>query len=209
MFARTTTEGAGPVAQDGIGWLLEPYVVDCVTFARGIGPGELVARLGARPAGPVRLATAVEALDALAAPGVGSVARVGRAAGWSFAVEYGDAVGPTPDGLAAVSHRGVDAVNFLLTPWHPPSVFRHYEDGRHICSFGIGAETHRLGSDPDLLVPALTALAVLPGPRWSDGARRERSHRLTMLAVQDHFGLRLPRHDVVEGRLPLHLVRER
>ncbi|MEE1800885.1 DUF6461 domain-containing protein [Streptomyces sp. JV176] len=198
-----------PVIEDGIGWLLEPYLVDCVTFARGIGPGELVARLGARPAGPVGPASVAEALDALAAPGVDGVARVGRAAGWSFAVEYGDAVGPTPAGLAAVSRGGVEAVSFLLTPSHPPSVFRHYEDGRHICSFGIGAETHRVGSDPDLLVPALTELAVLPVVRGLDGARRERSHRRTMRAVQDHFGLRLPRHDVVEGRLPLHVVRER
>ncbi|MFE4058693.1 DUF6461 domain-containing protein [Streptomyces sp. NPDC059096] len=197
------------MAEDSLGWLLEPYAVDCVTFARGIDPGELVARLGARPGGPVRLATVAQALDALAAPGVGGVARVGRAAGWAFAVEYGAAVGPTPDGLAAVSRGGVEAVNFLLTPGHPPSVFRHYEDGRHICSFGIGAETHRLGSDPDLLVPALTERAVLPVPRRLDGARRERAHRLTLLAVQDHFGLRLPRHDVMEGRLPLHFVRER
>ncbi|WP_393076954.1 hypothetical protein [Streptomyces sp. LN704] len=46
----------------------------------------------------------------------------GASPGWavpasrSFAVEYGDAVGPTATGLGAVSAGGVEAVDFRLRP---------------------------------------------------------------------------------------------
>jgi hypothetical protein len=194
---------------EGIGWLLEPYAVDCVTFARGIEPAELVARLGARQGQRPRRVTVEEAMDALAAPGVDGVARIGRAGDWCYAVEYGDAVGPTAAGLEAVSGDGAEAVSFRLTPGHPPSMFRYYEDGRHICSFGIGEEIRRWGSDPDLLVPALVEAGVLPVRRGRDSVRLCRSRLLSVLTLQEHFGLRLPRGEVVEGRLPLYLVRER
>lgn len=145
-----------------------------------------------------------DAADALATSGVLGVARVGRAGDWSFAVEYGEAAGSTTAGLRAASRDGAEVVNFSLTPWHPPSQFAHYKAGVHICSFGIGEETRRRGDDPDLLVPALEQAGVLPaGPR--PGARAE---RLSMLVIEEHFGLRLPRRDIVEGRLPLFRVRE-
>jgi hypothetical protein len=196
---------------DGIGWLLEPYVVDCVTFARDIDPVDLVCRLGARPDQRPRRVSAEEAVDLLPGLGAGSVARVGRGAhGWSFAIEYGaDAVGATDTGLKAVSRDGVEAVNFALTPWHPPSMFSYYKGGTHICSFGIGEASRRWGQDPDLLVPALEKIGVLPGRREVSEADRQRAQRLSMLTIQDHFGLRLPRGEAVDGQLPLFLVRER
>ncbi|MFI5756718.1 DUF6461 domain-containing protein [Streptomyces sp. NPDC051569] len=194
---------------EGIEWLLEPYVVDCVTFARGIEPADLVARLGGRPGQKPRGASADDAVDALAAPDVDSVARVGRVHDWSFAVEYGDAVGSTAAGLEAVSRDGVEAINFLLTPWHPPSTFTYYRDAALTCSFGIGQETWRRGRNPDLLVPALEEAGVLPVGRQLTDAARRRGRQLSVLAIGAHFGLRLPRHDIVEGRLPLYRVRER
>jgi hypothetical protein len=131
------------------------------------------------------------------------VARVGEAGGWSFAVEYGDAVGPTAQGLASASRAGTAAVNFSLTPWHPPSRFAYYLDATHICSFGIGEEHRRQGEQPDHLVPDLEKLGILPdGPRLDP-----RGMRVTMLAIEDHFGLRLPRQQVLEGRLPLYQLR--
>lgn len=195
---------------DGIAWLLEPCPIECVTFARDIDPVDLTHRLGARPDRPIRRASTDEAVELLARDGVEGVARVGRAGDWSFGVEYGDAVGPTASGLGAVSAEGVEAVNFLLTPWHPPSMFTYYRDRDHVCSFGIGEETRRWGHRPDVLVPALTEVGVLPAQpdlREAD-ADAERLRRLSVLTIEAHFRLRLPRADVLHGQLPLFNVRE-
>jgi hypothetical protein len=193
---------------DGIAWFLEPYLIDCVTFARGVEPAELASRLGARPGQQPRRGSADDAVDLLVADGVRSVARVGRVGGWSFAVEYGEAVGPTATGLEAVSADGAEAVCFLLTPWHPPSVFSYYRDGGHICSFGIGEEGNRWGSDPDLLVPVLAEVGVLPVRRDLRGADAERVRRLSVLTTGEYFGLGLPRAEALKGQLPLYVVRE-
>lgn len=133
---------------------------------------------------------------------------MGRAGDWSFAVEYGDAVGSTTTGLGAVSAKGVEAVSFLLTPWHPPSMFTYYRDGNHICSFGIGEEARRRGQNPDVLVPALTEVGVLPAQRDLREADAERVRRLSVLTIEEHFRLRLPRTDVLHGQLPLFVVRK-
>ncbi|MFF2510691.1 DUF6461 domain-containing protein [Streptomyces sp. NPDC058086] len=193
---------------DGIAWFLEPYLIECVTFARDIDPVDLASRLGARPGQLAHRASADDAVDLLAGDGVESVARVGRAGDWSFAVEYGDAVGPTATGLGAVSAEGVEAVNFLLTPWQPPSMFTYYRDRNHICSFGIGEEARRWGHSPDVLVPALTEVGVLPAQPDLREADAERVRRLSVLTIEEHFRLRLPRTDVLHGQLPLFIVRE-
>ncbi|MFD7472181.1 DUF6461 domain-containing protein [Streptomyces sp. NPDC059837] len=199
----------GAVADgSGIGWLLEPYVVDCVTLARSVEPVDLASRLGARSGQEPRLSSAGEAVDLLTDPGIDGVARVGRAGDWAFAVEYGDAAGCTEAGLRAVSRDGAEAINFLMTPWNPPSMFAYYEDGIHICSFGIGEETRRWGRESDLLVPALERVGVLPGRQACD-ADRQRGQRSSMMAIEEHFGLRLRKRDIVAGRLPLFRVRER
>lgn len=188
---------------DGIGWLLEPHLVDCVTFVRGVAPDDVAGRLGAPPGQTPRMSSPQDAEALLA--GSPCVARVGQAAGWTFAVEYGDAVGPTARGLASVSRDGAAAVSFQLTPWHPPSRFAYYADGAHLCSFGIGEEHRRQGEQPDLLVPDLEKLGVLPdGPRLDP-----RGMRLTMLAIEDRFGLRLPRQQVLHDGLPLYRLRQR
>ncbi|WP_329133468.1 DUF6461 domain-containing protein [Streptomyces sp. NBC_01476] len=203
LYVRVEGEAVG----GGIGWILEPYLIDCVTFVRGVEPAELAARLGARPGQEARRGSAEDAAGLLAGGGAATVARVGRVGEWSFAVEYGDAVGSTGSGLGAVSSEGADAVNFLLTPWHPPSMFAYFRDGVRVCSFGLGEEGRRWGERPDLLVPALTETGVLPVRPELRKADAERSRRLSVLTVGDHFGLRLPRADVLDGELPLFVVR--
>lgn len=48
----------------------------------------------------------------------------------------------------------------------------------------------------------LEKVGVLPG-----GPRRDpRGMRLTMLAIEDRFGLRLPRQQVLDGTLPLYRI---
>ncbi|MFJ4001938.1 DUF6461 domain-containing protein [Streptomyces sp. NPDC090023] len=191
---------------EGIAWILQPYLIDSVTFARGAEPAELALRLGARPGEQPRGASSAEVMDLLAG-GLESVVRVGRAGDWSFAIEYGDAFGPTSSGLSAVSAMGVEAVNFSLSPWHPPSMFTYSHDADCVCSFGIGEESRRWGKNPDLLVPALTRTGVLPAqPQLSD-TDAERVRRLSVLAIEEHFRLRLPRADVMEGQLSTFLVR--
>ncbi|WP_433890510.1 DUF6461 domain-containing protein [Streptomyces sp. CA-111067] len=198
---------------EGIGWILEPYLVDCVTFARGVEPAELAARLGARPGQEARSGSAEDAAGLLGGGAASTVARVGRAGEWAFAVEYGDAVGSTGSGLRAASAGAAEAVNFLLTPWHPPSVFSYFRDGDAICSFGIGEEGQRWGERPDLLAPALTEADVLPARpelRAAEAeaeAEAERVRRLSVLTIGEHFGLRLPRGAVLDGELPMFVVR--
>lgn len=193
---------------DGIAWFLQPYLIDCVTFARGAEPAELASRLGARPGQQPRRASSDDVMGLLAGGGFGSAVRVGRAGDWSFAIEYGDAVGPTSIGMGAVSAMGVEAVNFSLSPWHPPSMFAYYHDGDCICSFGIGEEARRWGKSPDLLVPALTEMGVLPAQLDLRGADAERVRRLSVLVIEEHFRLQLPRADVLDGELPMFIVRE-
>ncbi|MFJ9566929.1 DUF6461 domain-containing protein [Streptomyces fuscichromogenes] len=192
---------------DGIAWILQPYLIDCVTFARGAEPAELAFRLGARP-GQQPCWASSDDMAGLLAGGVGSAVRVGRAGDWSYAIEYGDAVGPTGTGLGAVSAMGVEAVNFSLSPWHPPSMFTYYHDGDRICSFGLGEEARRWGKNPDLLVPALTEMGVLPAQLDLREADAERVRRLSVLVIEEHFRLRLPRADVLDGQLPMFVGRE-
>jgi len=97
----------------------------------------------------------------------------------------------------------VEAVNFSLTPWHPSSRFAYFADGIHLCSFGVGGEDQRHGEQQDHLVADLEELGVLPGGPRCD----PRGMRLTMLAMEDRFGLRLPRQQVLDGTLPLYRIR--
>ncbi|MFF0384656.1 DUF6461 domain-containing protein [Streptomyces sp. NPDC004286] len=192
---------------DGIAWILQPYLIDSVTFALGAEPDELALRLGARPGDRPRPATSDDVMGLLADDGVESAVRVGRMGDWSFAVEYGDAAGPTSSGLSAVSALGVEAVNFSLSPWNPPSMFTYHHDGACVCSFGLGEESRRWGKNPDLLVPALTSAGVLPALRQLSESDAERVRRLSVLVIEEHFHLRLPRVAVLDGELPTYVVR--
>jgi hypothetical protein len=190
----------------GIGWFLEPCAVDCVTFARGVEPVGLAARLGSQPDRQPHRGTARHAAELLRT--FGAVARVGRVDGWSFAVECGDAVGRTAAGLEAASRDGVEVVNFVLRPRLPPSTFTYYMDGAHICSFGIGQESVRGGSRPDLLLPALEDVGALPDRSGTSPVGHRRAQRSSLLAIQECFGLGLSRRQAVHGRLPMFVVRE-
>ncbi|MEW2513835.1 hypothetical protein [Streptomyces sp. NPDC046870] len=84
------------MAIEGVRWLAESEWYYSVTFARGITPEELAARLGASPGAARATATAQEAVALLNDPDVG-VARMGQAGGWAFAAEYGESRGARHD----------------------------------------------------------------------------------------------------------------
>jgi hypothetical protein len=193
------------MADDGLRWLAKTEQHAGVTFARGIGADELASRLGAGPGHPARTATARQALSLLTDAGIG-VARVGHTHGWAFAVEYGESRGNRHDVLKAVSRNGVQAVNLDPQAFHPPPLFSCALDGELLCAFGLGEESRRWGSRPDLLTDALTAPGVLlpTGEELRVGAgRHARRLAMTLGVIERHFGLSLPREAVEEGLLPL------
>ncbi|GGY08043.1 hypothetical protein [Streptomyces hiroshimensis] len=118
--------------------------------------------------------------------------RVGRSGAWSFAVEYGDSTGR--ERLLKVSHGGVDAVRLDPMPEHPPKTFDHARDGQLICSFGIGEEHWRGGTEQR-------------SAHQEEEPYKDRDRR-TIGIIERHFGLSLPRKYVVaEGVLPFFAVR--
>lgn len=189
----------------GIQWLADWdgwYV--SLTFARGIGPDELAARLGALPGLHPGTLGAVDAWSMVTETVDGDgVARVGTWGGWSFAVEHGMPAGAQR--LAEVSRSGVEAVHLDPQPDHPPKQFAYARDGELICCFGLGEECWRGGHRPDFLLPELVDAKIL-GPdgsyaRPEDEPDAERD-RLTLAVLEDRFGLSLPRHLVEEAPLP-------
>ncbi|RSS78155.1 DUF6461 domain-containing protein [Streptomyces sp. WAC06614] len=191
--------------ETGIGWLVDwPDWYAGLTFARGIGPEELAARLGAVPGpapGPLD-PTGAWSLAASTVDGDG-VARVGAFGGWSFAVEHGLPAGA--DRLAEVARGGVEAVHLDPQPDHPPKQFAYARDGEVVCCFALGEEAWRGGHRPDHLLPALVAAHVLhpdgtdARPATEPPAVRERR---TLTVIEHHFALSLPRHLVAEAPLP-------
>lgn len=189
----------------GIRWLADwdGWYVG-LTFARGIGPGELALRLGAVPGirpGPLRAGDAW-AMATETADGDG-VARVGSWGGWSFAVEHGVPAGA--ERLAEVSRRGAEAVHLDPQPDHPPPQFAYARDGELVCCFGLGEEGWRGGHRPDFLLPELVAAGLLApdgtyaAPEAEDGAGRDRR---TLAVLERRFGLSLPRRLIEEAALP-------
>ncbi|MGW6852055.1 DUF6461 domain-containing protein [Streptomyces virginiae] len=179
-----------------------------LTFARGIGPGELAVRLGALPGvrpGPLDAHDAwsmvAETLDG------DGVARVGRWGGWSFAVEHGLPAGA--ERLAEVSRGGVEAVHLDPQPDRPPKQFAYARDGELICCFGLGEECWRGGHRPDFLLPELIAAGILTPdgacarPAGEGDAERDRR---TLAVVERRFGLSLPRHLIAGTPLPAYVT---
>ncbi|MFJ6795227.1 DUF6461 domain-containing protein [Streptomyces sp. NPDC091268] len=192
-------------AGGGIRWLADwdGWYVG-LTFARGIGPEELAARLGAVPGihpGPLG-ATDAWSMVTETVDGDG-VARVGRWGGWSFAVEHGVPAGA--ERLAEVSRSGVEAVHLDPQPDHPPKQFAYARDGELVCCFGLGEECWRGGHRPDHLLPELVAAGILtPDGACArpEGEADEDRDRLTLGVLEHRFGLALPRHLVEEAPLP-------
>ncbi|MBT2407155.1 hypothetical protein J7I97_32430 [Streptomyces sp. ISL-87] len=175
-----------------------------LTFARGIGPEELAARLGALPdvhPGPLGALDAwsmvTETVDG------DGVARVGTWGGWSFAVEHGVPAGA--ERLAEISRAGVEAVHLDPQPDHPPRQFAYARDGELVCCFGLGEECWRGGHRPDFLLPELVAAKILsPEGEYlrPDDEPYEERDRLTLAVLESRFGLSLPRHLIEETPLP-------
>ncbi|MFE3168265.1 DUF6461 domain-containing protein [Streptomyces sp. NPDC059224] len=192
----------------GVRWLVESEWQYSVTFARGITPDELAVRLGASPAGVKPLATAWEAVGLLTDADVG-VARVGEAQGWAFAAEYGEAPGARHDVLKRISRNGVEAVNLDPQAFHPPPFFSYAADSELLCSFGLGEERRRWGSQPDLLQEELEAAGIiLPTGDYLkvSGARHSLRIAMSLGVIEKHFGISLPRDLLEDGRLPLVVV---
>ncbi|MFG2483900.1 DUF6461 domain-containing protein [Streptomyces virginiae] len=179
-----------------------------LTFARGIGPDELAARLGALPGVRLGPLGAHEAWGMVAETVDGDgVARVGRWGRWSFAVEHGLPAGA--ERLAEVSRGGVEAVHLDPQPDRPPKQFAYARDGELVCCFGLGEECWRGGHRPDFLLPELIAAGVLtpdgacarpPGEPDADRDRR------TLAVVERRFGLSLPRHLIADTPLPAYVT---
>lgn len=184
---------------DGIVWLADAWrgsaLTLFVTFARGIGPHELVVRLGAQPEevlDPITLGDAERLTfdDRESA----RVARFGECAGWSYAVEQGrhsKAWWAHSD----VSAGGVEVVHLTPKPDDPPRECWYYRDGETIGRFDIG-------DTPDenmaFLLPAFEDAGLLD----DDVSEEFDSLSATLSALQGHFGLSLPRHEILQGRLP-------
>ncbi|MEV6950510.1 DUF6461 domain-containing protein [Streptomyces sp. NPDC051183] len=203
--AREGTVEMADIAGGGIQWLADWdgwYV--SLTFARGIGPDELAARLGAVPGihpGPLG---AVDAWSMVTETVDGDgVARVGSWGGWSFAVEHGMPAGA--ERLAEVSRSGVEAVHLDPQPDHPPKQFAYARDGELVCCFGLGEECWRGGHQPDFLLPELVAARILTpdgAHTRPDGEPDGDRDRLTLGVLENRFGLSLPRHLIEETPLP-------
>ncbi|MFC1431413.1 DUF6461 domain-containing protein [Streptacidiphilus sp. N1-3] len=193
---------------NGVRWLAETPWYFSVTFVRGISAPELGTRLGADPAAAPAVATAREIEGLLADPNIG-IARLGDAGGWAFAVEYGESRGTQRAVLRQLSRAGGQAVNLDPQAGHPPSMFSCAGDGELLCSFGIGEESRRWGSSPDLLKPALETAGVLSadGSALAAGTQRQAQRAAMSLGViGQYFGLSLPRALVEGGRLPTVVV---
>ncbi|WP_129308953.1 hypothetical protein [Streptomyces sp. L2] len=199
---------------EGIEWLAgRDEGVDGVVFARDVTAEDLAVRMGGRPGAAVEL-TGPEVSFLLDRSGTGDndVVRVAACGAWSYAVLH--LADPTSDNPAVLaSGGGVEVIHYVAMPDHPPAQFRYMHDGRVLCGFGIGEEAHRWGRDPDILLPVLVAAGVLaPGgskeraaPAGSVGS----SHRLTLSALERHFGLCLPRSSVMGAPLAAYTVRGR
>ncbi|MYS17860.1 DUF6461 domain-containing protein [Streptomyces sp. SID4982] len=191
----------------GICWLAECEWHFGVTFAHGLTAEELAVRLGATP-GSRPSVTADAAIMLLTDADVG-VARIGEAGGWAFAVEYGESRGTRHDVLKMVSRGGVTAVNLDPQAFHPPPMFSCAVDDDLVCSFGLGEEWRRWGSEPDLLQEDLEdAGVILPGGQYleTSGDRHSRRIALSLGVVEKRFSLSLPRDQVLDGALPLAVI---
>ncbi|WP_237522435.1 hypothetical protein [Streptomyces sp. SID1328] len=82
-------------------------------------------------------------------------------------------------------------------------------DDELVCSFGLGEEWRRWGTDPDLLQDELEGAGIiLPGGEYleTSGDRYSRRIALSLGVVEKRFGLSLPRDQVLDGALPFAVI---
>ncbi|MEU5647468.1 hypothetical protein [Streptomyces milbemycinicus] len=188
---------------DGITWLADAWRHNrptlFVTFARGISAHDLVVRLGAQPGSVLDPITAAEA-ERLTFNDreTARVARFGQCAGWSYAVEQGwhsKAWWAHPE----VSAGGVEILHLTPKPDDPPRECWYYRDGQTVGRFDIGAT-------PDeglaFLLPTFEEAGLVDDPLLPDMSEDFDSLRATLAALQQYFGLSLPREQIMNDRLP-------
>lgn len=179
---------------DGILWLPDTWYSPnlFITFARGLSPHELAVRLGAEPTGFLDPITMAEAESLTSREGAARTARFGACAGWSFAVEQGR---PSKAWWAhpPMSAGGVEVLHLTPKPDDPPKEVWYYRDGATIGWFNIG---ERPDDGTEFLIPALEEAGFF------DTTLHEDEVLITLRVLQEHFGLSLPRQQILTGRLP-------
>jgi hypothetical protein len=166
-----------------------------VTLARGISPPDLVVRLGARPGEVLDPITFAEAERLTFEERESArVARFGECVGWSYAAEQG---WPSKAWWAHsdVSAGGVEVLHLTPKPDDPPRECWYYRDGQTVGRFDIGDTPDE---DMAFLLPAFEEAGLLD----DDVSEDFDSLHATLTALQQHFGLSLPRQDILNGRLP-------
>lgn len=179
----------------GLRWLPEVFDLGfCVTFARGVGPREMLARMGGVPARAVPMTRAEAETEMFTGQDGGPVVRVGWHEGWGYAVESLGVHGSRPEVLRAVS-AGTAAVSLLRTA-ESLLMFKFAENGSMVCSFDVDLPHLRSGKDPDRLLPQMEQLGL--APEVDRGVDTDQA----MLALAEAaFGIALPRVQVEAGVL--------
>ncbi|MEV6728587.1 hypothetical protein [Streptomyces sp. NPDC051364] len=209
---------------DGMTWLAAPHSIAfggySVVMARGLTPEELVGRLTETVLGPQHTAVPVgdltgDGLLELMADRYGSEwdsigLRHGRCGDWSYTVAYGGWMGEFGGG-PPLSRGGVDIchLEFEEENGKPvPPQFAYVHDEVVLSAFNL----HLDGSwgydgvvgEPEVAsrVQAELTAAGLP----DEEADRRDVHRTALGIVERHFGLSLPRDEIVTGTLPAVLL---
>ncbi|WP_147420053.1 DUF6461 domain-containing protein [Streptomyces sp. WM6372] len=214
---------------DGITWLAEPRSIAfggySVVMARGLTPEELVGRLTETVYGPEHTAVPVGNLtgdelvelitDSFGSQYEGIGLRHGRCGDWSYTVAYGGWMGEFED-ESPISRGGVDVcrLEFEEENGKPvPPQFAYTRDGVRLSSFNLHLDGSwgydGVDGDPETAsrVQAELTAAGLPADEGADGEADDRDvHRTALGVLERHFGLSLPREEIVGGTLPAVLL---
>ncbi|WP_369778804.1 hypothetical protein [Streptomyces sp. R33] len=204
---------------DGITWLAAPRSIAfggySVVMAHGLTPKELVGRLTETLHGPAHTAVPVGDLTgaellALLVDYEDIGLRYGRSGAWSYAVAYGGWMGEF-GGLPPLSRGGVDIchLEFEEENGKPvPPQFAYVRDEVVLSAFNL----HLDGSwgydgvvgEPGAAARVQAGLTAAGLP--DEAADRRDVHRTALGVVERHFGLSLPRDEIVTGTLPAVLL---
>ncbi|MER5894313.1 DUF6461 domain-containing protein [Streptomyces sp. NPDC001876] len=182
---------------DGIRWLSAESHFDLgywVVFARGIGPEELLDRMGAE-AGSVRRLDRFDAGDLMDELDT-AVLRAGESCGWAFAVSEGGPGGTNSSQALSSASAGSEAVEFWRTV-NQDKMFAYARNGEEVFRCEPG-QVHPLptgGFSPDSVSAASLGL---PGTAADTAIGSERD---ALTVAEEVFGLNLPKDEVLEGVL--------
>ncbi|MFF5803901.1 hypothetical protein [Streptomyces sp. NPDC012746] len=209
---------------DGITWLAAPRSIAfggySVVMARGLTPQELVGRLTETVYGPEHTAVPVGDLTgadllALLVDYEDIGLRYGRCGDWSYTVAYGGWMGEFGDG-PPLSRGGVDIchLEFEEENGKPvPPQFAYTRDEVLLSAFNLHLDGSwgydGVDGDPETAsrVQAELTAAGLPADEGAgDDADDREVHRTALGVLERHFGLSLPREEIVSGTLPAVLL---